>query len=224
MKFLLPLIWVLIAMVCSASAEPEMRTCRIIFPDRPNDAPRAAHLYDGEKSREITLPSMNFSEVIILPAGEITLLLSPGEIKDPANPPAGAPTLRIGKNVNDFYILVSHDPGNAALPLGMKLVVASDGELKAGETVWCNLTDHRISVELGDSKLSVDPQSQTVSKAPLPENGYFKAEFSYQQDAKGDLRKVTEQQWWHDANCRHMGIILNSGGKLPKVYFYRDFR
>ena len=41
------------------------RACRIIFPDRPRDAPTEVHLFDGTASRKVELPSMNFSEVIL---------------------------------------------------------------------------------------------------------------------------------------------------------------
>lgn len=225
MKLLLLAIFSASVLVPSASAEPaKARTCRLVFPERPHDAPKTAFLYDGEKSREIALPSMNFSEVIALPAGKLVIALTPTAIAAANDVPSGSPQLKIAGDVNDFYILISPDPSNATLPLGLKMVAASDGGLKPGETIWFNLTDHRISLEMGESKMTVDSQSQTVSKAPLPESGYFKAAFSYQKNSEGDLQKMTEQSWWHDAKSRHMGIIMNSGGMLPKVSFYRDFR
>lgn len=200
------------------------RTCRIVFPERPKDAPTAAHLFDGMGSRQATLPSMNFSEVIALPLGEITLLMTAEEIKDPANVPQGAPKMRIPEAVKHFYLLVSSDPANPTLPLKLKMVSAGDGELKPGETLWCNLTDHRIQAKLGDISLLVEPGGQAVSKDPLPKSGYYKAEFTCQPNGVGDFQRITEQQWWHDAGSRHVGFMVNTGGRLPKIFFYRDFR
>jgi hypothetical protein len=215
----------LMAAAIPALAEPPTgRTCRIVFPERPKDAPQAAHLFDGKGSRQVTLPSMNFSEVIALPSGEITLRMTAEETKDPANAPSGAPELRIPEAVKDFYILVTSDPENPTLPLKLQAVTAGDGELKPGETIWSNLTDHRIQAKLGDISLSVEPGGQAVSKDPVPKSGYYKAEFTYQTHGEGDYQKITEQQWWHDAASRHVGFMVNTGGKLPKIYFYRDFR
>jgi hypothetical protein len=215
----------LMAAAIPALAEPPTgRTCRIVFPERPNDAPQAAHLFDGKGSHQVTLPSMNLSEVIALPPGEITLRMTAEETKDPAAVPSGAPELRIPEAVKDFYILVSSDPANPTLPLKLKMVTAGDGELKPGETIWSNLTDHRIQAKLGDISLTVESGGQAVSKDPVPKSGYYKAEFTYQIDGEGDYRKITEQQWWHDAASRHVGFMVSNGGMLPKIYFYRDFR
>ena len=200
------------------------RSCRIVFPERPNDAPKSAYLFDGRKSQQVTLPSMNFSEVIEMPAGELTLLMTPTEITDFKNLPLTAPRLRVPEDVRDFYILVTPDSSNSVLPLRLNLVNVSGGKFKPGETLWFNFTDHRIVAKLEGSNMSVSPKGQTVSKAPIPNSGYYKAEFAYQPQGKGEFQRITEQYWWHDANCRHLGFIVNTGGKLPKLYFYRDFR
>ncbi len=225
MKFFLILIASAIGLTCPANADPaNKRTCRIVFPERPNDAPKSAYFFDGRESREVILPSMNFSEVIELPTGDITILLTPNSITDPENLPAGAPKLNIPEIVRDFYILVTPDPLNATLPLKMNLVSASNGKLKVGETLWFNLTDHRIVAKLGERKLLITPKGRTVSKSPVTDSGYYKAEFGYQAGGEGDFQRITEQYWWHDAKSRHIGFMVNTGGKLPRIYFYRDFR
>jgi len=167
---------------------------------------------------------MNFSRVIGLPRGELTLLLTPNEITDLENLPLNVPRLKIPEGVKDFYILMSPDPANKVLPLRMNLVNTSDDKLKPGETLWFNLTEHNIVAKLGDSKMSVTPKSSTVSKDPIPESGYYRAQFAFQRQAKGSFYKITEQQWWHDAKSKHVGFIVPTGGRLPKIYYYRDFR
>lgn len=229
MRFLFILIASAIGLTYSANAEPtkkptKKRTCRIVFPERPNDAPKVAYLFDGKESQQVALPSMNFSKVIALPKGELTLLMTPTAITDLENLPLSAPRLKIAEGVQDFYILVTPDPSNSTLPLRMNMVNTSNGKLKPGETLWFNLTDHRIVANLGKSKMSVKPKGRTVSKNPASKSGYYRAEFGYQRHGEGDFQRVTEQHWWHDAKSRHVGFIVNTGGRLPKIYFYRDFR
>lgn len=228
MKILLVFLLLISSFSTWAQAAPKgskaTRTCRLVFPERPNNAPKLAYLFDGKKSQQVTLPSMNFSEVITLPAGELTILMTPAEITDLENLPPSAPRLKVAADVQDFYILVTPDPSNSTLPLQMKVVNTSQGKFKPGETLWLNLTDHPITANLQGKKISLPSKGQTVSEAPLPTSGYYKAEFAYQPQGKGDFQRITEQQWWHDALSRHLGFIVDSGGRLPKIYFYRDFR
>jgi hypothetical protein len=214
----------LLAATVPAMAEPTARrTCRIIFPERPEGAPKAGYLFDGKTSQAVTLPSMNFSEVIGLPSGDLTLFLTGEEIRDPEILPTGVPKLYIPEGVKDFYLLIVPDPAKTAFPLDMKLVDAG-AKLKPGETLWFNLTNHRIAAKLGEGRMTVDPKSLTVSKDPLPASGYYRAELIYQAEGKGEFRRITEQSWWHDAASRHVGFVVNTGGMLPKIYFFRDFR
>jgi hypothetical protein len=167
---------------------------------------------------------MNFSRVIAIRRGEVTLVLTPEKITDPKNVPADAPRLQIPEDVKEFYILMTPDTSNKVLPLRMNLVNTSDGKLMPGQTLWFNLTNHRVVAKLGDAKMSVSPKSTTVSKDPTPESGYYKAEFALQPQGTGSFRKIAEQHWWHDAESKHVGFIVDTGGRLPKIYFYRDFR
>lgn len=228
MSYLLPALFLLSALPLCAQEPPQGepghgRTCRLIFPERPRDVPKTVHLFDGKGSQEVFLPSMNFSKVIELPPGDITLLMTREKVADPENPPTGFPLLRIPKSVRDFYILMTPDRSNAALPLQMRLIDAG-GKLKPGDTLWFNLTDSRIVAKLGEGKMSVAPKGRTVSKDPVSESGYYRAEFAYQPQSEGPFHRITEQHWWHDARSRHVGFIVPSGGRLPKIYFYRDFR
>ena len=200
------------------------RTLRIVFPERPNDSPKIAYLFDGKKSQQVSLPSMNFSEVIALPPGDISVLMTASEITDPENLPTGAPSLNIPESVRDFYILITPDSSNSTFPLKLNMVNVENSKFKEGETLWFNLTNHQIVAQLEGSHLIVPANGQAVSKPPMPQSGYYKAEFAFQPEAKGQLQRITEQQWWHDAGSRHLGFIANTGGRLPKIYFFRDFR
>lgn len=200
------------------------RTCRVILPDRAKDTPRTVYLFDGKENHKITLLTTNFSEVVELPKEELVLLMSPTEIVDIENIPVDLPRLKINEEVTEFYILATPDPSNEKLPIRMNLVNTSEGKLNPGETLWFNLTDHRIVAKLGEKNMSVTPKSVTVSRNPVDNNGYYAARFAYQRNAEGKFYKITEQSWWHDAKSRHLGFIVNTGGRLPKIYYYRDFR
>lgn len=224
MKF--PLLALMISLSLPAYAgeqEKKGPTCRIVFPERGKGAPKTVYLFDGKKNQRIFLPSMNLSNVISLPEGELTIMMAPEEV-DRGNLPQGVPTLKIPENLQDFFILLVADPENAKLPLRMILLNAEGGKLPTGKTLWCNLTDHRILANLEKNKVEVEPNVRTVSANPIPKSGYFRAEFFYQPEAEGKARVITEQKWWHDAYSRHLGIILPSAGRLPKIYYYRDFR
>jgi len=200
------------------------RTCRLVFPERPGGIPKSAYLFDGEKSRPVFLPSMNLSEVVLLPKGEITLAMTLDEITDPATLPPGSPILKIPELVTDFFIIMTADPANPVLPLKMNLVNAGEGHLKAGETLWHNMTGHRIAAKLGRAEVIIEPMNKAVSKPPAAASGYYAAALAYQPGGVGDYAPITEQSWWHDANSRHIGFTVNTGGRLPKIFFFRDFR
>jgi hypothetical protein len=200
------------------------RTCRIVFPERPKDAPKSAFLYDGTRNIAVTLPSMTLSEVIELPAGEINIALVSKEISEPETLPPAAPRLKIPEALQDFYIIILPDPNNRELPVRMNLVDTGEGKLKAGETLWFNFTEHKIVGKLGEARMSIDPRGKTITASPVNKNGYYAARFAYQPGGQGEPAPITEQSWWHDDQTRYLGFIANSGGKLPKIYFFRDFR
>lgn len=207
-----------------ASKAEAKRTCRIVYPERPQGAPKTAFLFDGTKSQDVTLPSMNLSEVIEVPSGELTLAMTAEKISDPKKLAPDTPFLVIPELVRDFYIIITLDSKNQIFPVKMNLVETGGDKLKPGETLWSNLTEHRIVAKLGDAAMTLEPRGKTISKDPAPSSGYYVAKFSYQAAGKGPLAPITEQSWWHDAGSRHLGFVVNTGGRLPKIYFFRDFR
>lgn len=212
----------------SAHADPE-RTCRIVFLERPENAPKFLHLFDGENSREVELPSMNLSPIYKLSPGAIKLNLLTAKVDDSKEVPPDAPSVEIPADYTDFFLLVFSDPDNKIAPVKLDAINLESENFKIGQTLWINRTDKTIEGELGDQILSLQPGSSKILAAPVSDNGvptsgYYSASFTYQVEEKGVFEPITEQQWWHDAKSRHLGFIVDSGGRLPKIYFYRDFR
>lgn len=209
--------------------EGSKRTCRILFVERPADAPKSLHLFDGKTSQEVELPSMNLSQLYPLASGAIQLKLLPAKVENSAPPAPDAPSVDVPENFTDFLLLVTSDPENKIAPVKLEAINLKTETFKLGQTLWINHTDITIKAELGTQTLSLDPQSSKIIDTPFgdktsPTSGYFKASFTYQTQADGAFAPITEQQWWYDTNSRHLGFIRNSGGKLPKIYFFRDFR
>ena len=210
--------------VFSGVLQAKPRSCRVVFPERPRDAPKVAYLFDGKESRMTVLASRNLAPVIELPGGELTLAMTREEIDDPEALPPKAPSLKIPESVTDFYIVLTPDLENEYLAVKMELVDPEESGLEPGETLWFNQTNHRIIARLGESEISIQPQSQSVSKSPVLESGHYNAEFAYQVNGDGPKARITEQRWWHDTESRHLGFIVNTGDKLPNIFFYRDYR
>lgn len=211
-----------------AHAAPE-RTCRIVFLDRPADAPKSLYLFDGETSREVELPSMNLSPVYKLAQDASELRLLAAKVENPKDIAQDAPSVEISPKFNDFVLLLLSDPSNKLAPFKIEVIQLASEDFKIGQTLWTNHTDKTIEGKLGDQSLSLEPLSSKILDAPnsdqgVASSGYYKATFTYQAEQNGDFAPITEQQWWHDANSRHLGFITDTGGKLPRIYYFRDFR
>jgi len=200
------------------------RTCRLVFPEKPSGSPRFIYLYDGKDNHKLYLSATNFSDVVKLQVGDINLVMASKPIVDPENIPLEYPKLSVPKDIRNFYIFLSVDKKNKLSPIQMRMINLDDGKFDLGNTLWCNFTKHRIAAKIGNTKMTVAAGKTAISEEPLSEDGYYKAEFIFQPNSTGDFRKITEQSWWFDANCRYIGFIANRGGMLPRIYFFRDFR
>lgn len=230
MKILLTILASLLPILSQTHAqEAAKRTCRILFVERPANAPKSLHLFDGTSSQEVDLPSMNLSPLYPVASGAIQLKLLPTKA-DPSNPVSpDAPSVDIPEAFTDFLLLVTSDPANKIAPVKIEAINLKSEHFKIGQTLWINRTDAAIKAELGSQTLSLDPQGTKIIDSPFsdkatPTSGYFSATFTYKPDADAAFTPITEQQWWYDANSRHLGFIKNSGGKLPKIHLFRDFR
>lgn len=225
MKNLSPLVFPLVfALGLCYGEETTLRTCRIVFPERPAKSPKSAHLFDGKKSSFVRLPSLNFSRVIELPAGKIRLALTDEQVDSVSKIPDGAPGLEIAEGVEDLHLILSSDPANAVLPVKMELVDVSKDQIRDGGSFWINRTNHAIRSKLGNVTIKLESNENAVCSKPAEESSYYRAEFSFLPKGATEWRIITEQNWWHDQKSRHLGLIMASEAGLPRVLLFRDFR
>ncbi len=202
------------------------RDCRILFLERPTTAPKSLHLFDGSTSQQVDLPNMNLSAVYKINSNTTRLLLLPFQVDNPKDISPEAPAVEIPTEYINILLLISSDPENKIAPVKLTVINLN---FKISQTLWINRSDKTIEGKLGEQVLSIEPDSSKIIDAPLgnqstPASGYIEASFTYKVQDSDVSSPISEQQWWHDANSRHIGVIANSGGKLPKINFYRDFR
>lgn len=223
-KLLLVILLLPVIPVCSQEPEKSKRTCRILYVERPDDAPTEAYLFDGKQSHKVLLPSLNLSEVIELPTGEITVGLSKESVDASEAFPEGGPTAKIPEQVKDLYLLLYKDPANKVLPIKIKTLNIDNANLKPGQTLWINLSNYRIAAKMGKEEVFIEPKKITISSPPLNTSGYFLAQFRYQREAKGSYLPIMKKSWWFDATSKNLGFIVDTGARMPKIFTIRDRR
>lgn len=226
---ILLLLFAYLPLSAQQQAKDIKRSCRVLFLNKPADAPGEAYLFDGKNSHKISLSSMNFSKVVelprgALPDGTLTIGLTSEKVNSPEEFPRGAPSVTLPATATDIYLLLASDPSNSVFPIAIRPLNVDDSKLKAGETLWINLTKHKVAAKLGESQFFIDPMKQTVGPPPLEESGYYKAQFIYQREGKGDFLPIMRKSWWFDATSKNLGFVISSGARLPKIFTFRDRR
>lgn len=216
----------LLFLSCAACGQQvKDRSCRILFLERPADAPRTLHLFDGSKSREVDLPGMNLSQVYDLPPGEISIALLPAPLANPEELPPGAPAAAIPAAAADIYLLVMSDPSNKVAPVRLQVVDASAAKLARGKTLWFNLTQLTVGGKLGTETLALKPMSRAVMDAPRNDAGDYHVKLAYRMEGKEHLYPICETRWSHDPRNRNLGFVITSpGNRTPRVLVFPDFR
>lgn len=209
----------------SYGQQAKERTCRILFLERPSDAPATLHLFDGKASREVDLPGMNLSRVYDLPPGKISLALLPTPLSNPEELPPGAPSAPVPEAAADIYLLVMSDPANKVAPVSLQVVDAGAAKLRRGRTLWFNLTPLTIGGRLGSETIILKPASRTVMDAPRSDAGDYPVSLAYRMEGKEHLYPICETRWLHDPRGRNLGfVIARPGSRTPRVLVFPDFR
>ncbi len=223
MRFLAILIGLL--PLVSSAQEKGSRTCRVLFLGGGDNDAKTLHLYDGTASREVELPRLNLSPVYPLPGGALTLrLLAAPAVKDqPVNP--AAPSVAVAETVGDFYLLVSPDPANKAVPVRLQVIDATADRFKVGQMLWFNLTANDVGGQVGTQKLAIKARSKVILDRPADKAGDYGVNLSYRMTGKEALYPLCETRWIYDPTSRIVLFIINEpGNRTPRVLGFPDHR
>lgn len=218
---------VMIGLVAQTHAqEASKRNCRILFLDRPDTAPKSLYLFDGATSQQVDLPSMNLSPVYKIASNTTQIKLLPEQVDKPEAISPDAPDVQIPEEYTNILLLVSSDSENKIAPVKITSIHLN---FKVGQSLWINRTDKHIGGKLGEQTLALEPQGTKIIDAPqanqdAQSNGYFEASFTYRKKDSDVFLPISEQRWWHDPKSRYIGVVEQSGVRLPKINFFRDFR
>lgn len=223
----LPLLILLLVSFTTHAAE---KSCRILFLDAPEDAPRKLYLYDGEGSLEVELPRMSFSPVYPIRPGALTLAMlpsppAPAAAGSPSVIPTHTPKATIAESVTDFYLIVSSDPANKIAPVRMQVINADAANFKPGQMLWYNLTVSTVGGTVGSRKLLSKPNSRLILDAPATGLENYPVNIDFRPPGGQRTEPLCETTWTHDPRSRNVFFILQPPGFLiPRIIGIPDFR
>lgn len=226
----IPIFALFLLSLAAQAADEGSRTCRILFLDGTDDGPEKLQLFDGTSSQEVELTRMGFSPTYKIIPGDLTLTLLP---KPPAPPatagdppviPPDAPKAALAAAISDFYLIISSDPSNKIAPVKIQVVNASAGNFKPGQQLWFNLTGNTIGGAIGSQKLSIKPNSRIILDAPANKQEDYHVNIQFLPPGKQRVEPLCETNWTHDPRSRSVYFVVNTGGILPRIFGFPDFR
>lgn len=211
--------------LATAQGRPQTRTCRILFLNPLSDAPAKLFLFDGVTSQEVELPEMNFSPVYKIAEGDTNIHLLPRSVLKPEGIPVGAPSGKLSTAIQDFYIVVSSDPGNKVVPVKFQIIDAGSQKFKKGQMMWYNLTDNAVGGNLGSQKLAIKGQSRAIIDAPARGEEAFDVNLSYVISGSAQFHPICQTKWFHDPRSRMVMFVYGGAqNTAPEIAGFKDFR
>lgn len=218
-------ILLLLSLASMLTAAEGKRTCRILFPNGPEQPAGKYYLFDGKTSQEVTLPRLSLSIVYNLRPDNIRIHLLSSPVAKPEDVPPGSPEVTVLADVTDIYLLVSNDPDNKVLPLRMRVVNANYDKIRLGDMLWFNLTQKNLAGSIGKSTLQLPANSSAVIKEPAPSPGDYPVEIYFRVPGDERIHPLIESQWYHDPRSRCIVFVFDEGRRrAPRVMSFSDFR
>jgi len=197
-------------------------TCRMVFLERTSGSPNQAFIFDGTTNHSVKLSSMNLSDPVTLSEGTIFISMTSKKITDLTTLPATAPRVKIPLGSTQLYIIVANDINNKVFPVRLLAIDSSDNKLKQGQTLWINLSNNIVAGRLNQKKFTIAAKKKLITSPPLDKAGYYKTAFAYKPVDKDKYHPIMQKTWWHDPESKYLGFIINRGGRLPKIFTFRD--
>ena len=226
----LPILAILSLALAALAGAQDTRTCRILFLNGPDDGPEKLHLFDGKSSQEVELTRMGFSPTYQIIPGDLTLALLPTPPAPPASAggppviPPDAPKAPLAAAISDFYLIVSSDPANKIAPVKIQVVNASAGNFKTGQMLWFNLTGNKIGGVIGSQKLVIEPNSRIILDPPANKQEDYHVNIQFVPPGQQRAEPLCETNWSHDPRSRSVYFVVETGGILPRILGFPDFR
>ncbi len=201
------------------------RTCRILFLDAPEDAPKTIYLNDGTITQLVELPSLNLSDVYGLHSGNITLALTPTLPTEQQPIPPGTPRVALPETMADCYLLVASDPKNPVTPLRCQVVDANPAGFRLGQMMWLNLTSYQVGGQLGSRTLNLKPTSHSIVDSPREAAGSYPVKIGYDPGNDKKPAVIVSTEWQHNPSGRTViFVMMLPNSKIPRIKGYSDYR
>ncbi len=218
-------IFLMFPLLLSAQEKATKRSCRILFLNPAEDAPKKLYLFDGTTCQEIELPEMNFSKVYTIAGGNITLYLLKGVVSKPEEVPAGAPSAKVAETIADCYLVALSDSSGPLLPIRFQIIDAGEAKFRKGQMMWYNLTTQAIGGQVGKQTLAMKGQSRVVLDAPSNSSEAYGVNLAFRIPGDDKLYPICETQWLHDPRSRMVVFLYGPGGRAtPQISGFTDFR
>lgn len=218
---LLRLLWLAAALapVVACPVKAAQRSARAVFFKRPAGLAESAVLVHAGGGIPITLPAMNLSEPVGLPAGDLVLAVLPQAPAAGRPIPPDAPQVRIPGAWPQVLLLFFHDPTNKIFPVRVLPFDGSTGSFKPGEMLCLNLSTAVVGGTLGEAKFRISPGKTAVLKPSVREAGDYPVAVDCLLKGEASPRPLCRTSWRHDLETRQILFIINPDDRpVPRIW------
>lgn len=211
---------ILISLFSALSLASAERTVSAVFFDAPPNAPKKMFAHIGKESFEIALPSMNLSDRIEIPSGEVVMQMTHSPVPEGTVIPPTAPSVRIPEDWADVVLLVAANPQSQGdFPIKILPVNASPGVFKPGQLLFFNLTKAQLAGKLGSSTLRVKAGSSVVVDPPAKADEDYPVEIDYLPPNSTEPLPLSRTVWRNEVQMRHLMFILDDKDRMvPRIW------
>lgn len=209
--------------LASLAQEAPRRTCRLLMLGERGSVPEPLYLHDGKSTRQVEVPRMNLSTPYEMPGGALTLRLLTAIPAEGQPPNPAAPSAAVAEGIGSFYLLVTADPANKAVPVRMQVIDASVDRFKPGQMLWYNLTATDVGGEVGTQKVAIKARSKEITDAPAKAAEDYNVKLVYRSQKDQAPQPICETRWQHDPQARTVLFVVNEPGTpLPRIFAFPD--